>query len=600
MSVFIDPHSLGPFTGGTYFPNVPKYGSPSFKQVLLKIASLWESDKESLMSSSQDVIRALNQDRLRGDSSFDPDPSLLKKMFGSLSKMYDNEEGGFSTSPKFPSYPILCGLLNYYKEFNDRNALEMFCHTLRKMANGGIYDHLGGGFHRYSVTRDWLVPHFEKMLYDQAHLIVAYLEAYQITKDTFYSNIAKETIHYVLTNLKDKNNNGIYSAQDADSPLPDDTSKTGEGAFYTWKKDEIVEICDPLHLEVFCLRYGIEDNGNVHPSDDPHDEFSNKNILHVSMDLNEIAEATRMSFGDIEEAIESTKKKLLERRNQRPKPQLDDAILTEWNSYMVTSLSKAYQVLNDEMYLKSAKDIVEFLKNEMYDAKTKTLYRTYRNGRGDVEGIAIDYAALISALIDLYESCFEVEYLKWSIELQQEMLRRFFDFDHGGFYHGNPDETMIAKVKEYIENTGPTENSLGVLNLLKLYQFTNNEDYLSDALKTFRYLSSVLESAPVVAPIMSSAIRLYSHQMQIIIAGEKDDKQSRELIETVYSFYEPAKVIILDDYENRKVFGEWDHPMFSSDDLKIEGKPAVYICKNFTCQNPITTRAELMKVLEKA
>ncbi len=420
MSVFLTPE-LKPFFGGTYFPPDNRYGRPGFGAILERIAQAWRDDRGRIVQSSGDVIAQLAQySGATGPSTGAPDKAVLDSAFQHFRRMFDSAHGGFGSAPKFPRPVVFNFLLRYYARTNRHEALDMTLETLRAMANGGMHDQLGGGFHRYSVDERWFVPHFEKMLYDQAQLAISYLEAFQITHDPFYAKIARSTLDYVLRDMTHPEG-GFYSAEDADSVIdPANPKEKGEGAFYIWSAQELKnELKD---YPRFASIYGVGDNGNV--QDDPHGEFTGKNILYLREPLDDAAEAE----------LQAAKTALLAIRSKRVRPHLDDKILTAWNGLMIWAFAKGAQILNEPRYLEAAQRAASFILTLMYDANSGVLQRRYRDGEAAIAGFLDDYAFFIGALLDLYEADFDPRHVETAMALTDKMRALFEDPVGGGFF----------------------------------------------------------------------------------------------------------------------------------------------------------------------
>ncbi|PYJ90630.1 MAG: thioredoxin domain-containing protein, partial [Verrucomicrobia bacterium] len=424
MSVWLTP-DLKPFVGGTYFPPQDRYGQPGFKKVLERIATAWKENHDNIVEQGGKIVAALQESQSAAPTQGEIDAATLEAAYRQIDRSYDPKEGGFGNAPKFPRPVTLNFLTRSYardpKSESGKHALEMALFTLRKMAAGGMHDHIGGGFHRYSVDRYWHVPHFEKMLYDQAQLAVAYLDAFQITRDTQYEAIARDTLDYVARDMTSKEG-GFFSAEDADSPVvagigDPGHGKTAEGAFYIWTKKEIDAALGDA-AEIFDFHYGVQAHGNAPEGSDPHDEFRGKNILIERHTIAETAEHFRKTKEEIAKALAQGREKLFAIRAQRPRPHLDDKIIAAWNGLMISAYSRAAQALDDPPYLEIATRAAKFLQANLYDSSRKILYRNYREGRSDIGGFADDYAFVIQALLDLYEASFDIEWLKFAMELQ--------------------------------------------------------------------------------------------------------------------------------------------------------------------------------------
>ena len=420
MSVWLTP-DLKPFVGGTYFPPEERYGQPAFKKVLERIATAWKEDHDKIVEQGSKIVEALRESQSAAPGEGKIDGSVADAAYSQIDRSYDPKEGGFGNAPKFPRPVTLNFLTRFYardpKSDSGKHALDMALFTLRKMAAGGMHDHIGGGFHRYSVDRYWHVPHFEKMLYDQAQLAVAYLDAFQITKDKQYESVARDILDYVARDMTSKEG-GFFSAEDADSPVVWNrciaSHKTAEGAFYVWTKKEIDDALGDS-AEVFDFHYGVQAHGNAPEGSDPHDEFRGKNILIERHTIAETARHFKKSEAEIAKVLAQSREKLFAIRAQRPRPHLDDKIIAAWNGLMISAYARAAQVIDDPRYLEIATRAANFLRTNLYDPSRKILYRSYREGRSNIEGFADDYALVVQGLLDLYEASFDVEWLKFAI-----------------------------------------------------------------------------------------------------------------------------------------------------------------------------------------
>src|SRR5262249_27455498 len=397
-------------------------------------------DHDKIVEQGSKIVEALRESQSAAPGEEKIDFSVLDAAYRQLDHSYDPKEGGFGNAPKFPRPVTLNFLTRFYargpKTDSGKHALNMVLFTLRKMAAGGMHDHIGGGFHRYSVDRYWHVPHFEKMLYDQAQLVVAYLDGFQITKDKQYESVACDILDYVARDMTSKEG-GFYSAEDADSPVVgiSDSShrSTAEGAFYIWTKREIDGALGDS-AEVFDFHYGVQAHGNAPEGSDPHDEFRGKNILIERHTIAETAQHFGKSEEEIAKALAQSRQKLFAIRGQRPRPHLDDKIISSWNGLMISAYARAAQVIDEPRYLEIAARSANFLRAKLYDPSDKVLYRSYREGRSNVEGFADDYAMVIQGLLDLYEASFEVDWLKFAMQLQETQDRLFFDEKNGGYF----------------------------------------------------------------------------------------------------------------------------------------------------------------------
>jgi uncharacterized protein YyaL (SSP411 family) len=465
------------------------------------------------------------------------------------------------------------------------------------MAAGGMHDHLGGGFHRYSVDAYWHVPHFEKMLYDQAQLAVAYLEAFQITREPLFEEIARDTLDYVRRDMTAKDG-GFFSAEDADSEIPGSSEhKKREGAFYVWARDE-VDAALGAAADTFNFHYAVKPEGNVPAGGDPHGEFTRKNIL---IELGSVA-ATAKHFGRDEteerQLLAKARETLFAVRAKRPRPHLDDKIITAWNGLMISAFARAAQVLNDPVYLEAATRAAIFLSKELYDPARKVLFRNYREGRSAVEGFADDYAFVIQGLLDLYEASFDVGWLRFAIELHEIQDRLFFDEERGGYFSGTgKDASILLRMKEDNDSAEPAASSVAALNLLRLAQFRNDARSYERAEKTIEAFAPQISHFASAMPQMLVALDLtLSNPRQIVIAGDREAAETCALLAEVHRHFVPNKILLLADGSGgQEYLGE---RMEAVREMKpVEGKPAAYVCENFSCKAPVTDPAALGALL---
>ena len=584
MSVFLTPE-LKPFFGGTYFPPENRWGNPGFASVLTQIAAAWKSDREKIGESARDVLEQLKKSsaveaRVGGGRV---DPTLLDSGFSVFRRTFDSHYGGFGGAPKFPRPSVHNFLLRYYARTKNREALDMVLTTLREMAKGGMNDQLGGGFHRYSVDERWFVPHFEKMLYDQAQLATSYLEAFQITGNEQYAAIARRTLDYVLRDMTDAGG-AFYSAEDADSIIdPAHPEEKGEGAFYIWAASEIHGLLGE-RAESFTRAFGAREGGNV--DHDPHGEFTGKNIFYLADD-----DFASSSAG--QEACAT----LLAARAKRPRPHLDDKILTSWNGLMISAFALAGAVLEEPRYAEAARNAAGFVLEKMY--MNGALLRRHRADESAIPAFLDDYAFFVQALLDLYDAQLNQRHLQLAIELTEKMRERFEDAEHGGFFSSPAgDENLVMRVKDDYDGAEPSGNSVALMNLLRLAQLTNRDDFRQSAARTLAAFEQRLSLAPSALPQMLAACEfLLSHPRQIVIAGAREGADTRALARAVHSRFMPNRVLLLLDSEETRTRLAQNIPevaaMHPSD-----GRAAAYVCRDYACQLPVTEPADLTALLQ--
>jgi uncharacterized protein YyaL (SSP411 family) len=587
LNMFLTP-DLKPIYGGTYFPPEAKWGQPGWKDVVKQIGESWKNpeDRKKMLSAASTITDSLKK---YTEVAYDPaegNASWLDAGFKSLQDAYDASRGGFGSAPKFPMPVYHNFLLRYYARTKKKEALDMSLHTLSEMAKGGIYDHLGGGFARYSTDADWHIPHFEKMLYDNAQLAVNTLEAYQITHDPELKRVAEETLAYIQHDMTSPEG-GFYSAEDADSLPSKDAKEKKEGAFYVWEKKEILLIAGEKAGEIFCFRYGVREGGNA--AQDPHGEFTDKNILYIAHGIPETAKQFNVSEKEAHELLAQAKAKLLAARSDRPRPHLDDKVISAWNGLMISAFAKGYEVLGEPAYLASAQKAASFLKDKLYDPGTKTLYRRWRDGDRQALGIADDYAFVTQGLLDLYEVDFNPDWLNWAIDLTEAQDKRFYDAEHGGFFMTAVDQDahLILRVKEDTDNVEPSASSVATLNLLRLSQLMDRKEFADVAEKTLKAFGAHMREAPRALPQMLVALDFdLTEPRQVVIAGQSGTADTEALLKVLHNHFIPVKTVLLADEKN---------PM-----KPIGGKATAYVCFHHICKEPTNDPQkfdELLKAL---
>ena len=556
MNVFVTPEQV-PFFGGTYFPPAQRYGMPSWQQILLSISEAWRDRREELMRSANDILGELRRLSITEVSTHGLDENLSDAAFQSFVQSFDAKNGGWGGAPKFPQAMSMEFLLRYWKRTGDENALEMVKHTAVRMAGGGIYDQLGGGFHRYSVDAIWLVPHFEKMLYDNAQLIRIYLHLYQITKDEFFKRIAVETLDYTRREMLDPAG-GFYSSQDADS-------EGEEGKFFVWTPEEVAEVLGKDNAAEFCKAYDVTAAGN----------FEGSSILNLNKPL----------AGTDGPDFDAARLKLFAVREERVKPFRDEKVLTAWNGLMLAAFAEAASVLDSDEYLEIAKRNADFLLMDLRQADR--LLRTWKDSNAKLNGYIEDYANFADGLIELYQVSAEEKYLAEAKSLADAMITEFWDEENGGFFFtSNDHEELIVRNKDFFDNATPSGNSVAADVLLRLSKFYGEEKYEKFALAALRLVSAQIKRFPSGFGRALSALEFQlSDAKEIAIIGERGSGLEHE----VSIEYRPFKVVAVGN-ENS------DLPLLS-DRKQLNGEPTVYVCENFVCQRPVTTVNELRELI---
>jgi uncharacterized protein len=623
MSVWLTP-DLKPFVGGTYFPPADRYGQPGFIKVLERIATAWKEDHEKIVGQGAKIVDALRESaNARVESAEKIGGAALDAAYEQFSRSYDPREGGFGTAPKFPRPVALNFLARFYarnrSSSDGKHALEMDLFTLRKMAAGGMHDHLGGGFHRYSVDRYWHVPHFEKMLYDQAQLALAYVDSFQITRDREFESVVRDILDYIARDMTSKEG-GFLSAEDADSPVPvaavydprekfDEHAevgahraplqKTAEGAFYVWTEREIDQALGS-DAEVFKFHYGVQPHGNAPEGSDPHDELRGKNILIQRHDIAETAKRFGGTDDEITKSLGRSREILFAIRAKRPRPHLDDKIIAAWNGLMISAYARGAEVLREPRYLERAVRAAKFIRTQLWDDSKKLLFRSYREGRGQVEGFADDYAFVIQGLLDLYQASFDIEWLKFAIQLQEIQDCLFFDEKYGGYFSTTgKDGSVFLRIKDDNDSAEPAASSVAALNLLRLAQIQAADEWRQRAEKTMNAFHTTLSSFASAMPQMLVAVDYsLSKSRQIVVAGKPEALETQALLAEVHRHFLPNTILLLaDGGEGQRYLGEKVEAIRAMS--PIDGKPAVYVCENFTCKAPVTQPQQLAELLSR-
>ena len=625
MSVWLTP-ALQPFYGGTYFPPTSRWGRPGFVEVLEEIARVWRDEREKVEQSATAIVERLRRLHAKTGSADVPGTEALDRAVGESAAAFDPRRGGFGGAPKFPRPSELLFLLREHARTGSTEPLDMALVTLRAMALGGMRDHLGGGFHRYSVDADWRVPHFEKMLYDQAQLVLAYVDAAQVTGDPFYGQVAIDTLDYVRRDLTGPGG-GFFSAEDADSVPPEQAQDAHphkvEGAYYAWRDDEIHEALGG-EGDVFCARFGVLLDGNA-PSD-PQGEFTHKNLLYTARSLADVASATGRSPDQVEAVLARARPALFERRALRPRPHLDDKVLTAWNGLMIAAFARAARTLDHgDACLADAQRAARFLREHLWDGSSRTLRRRYRHGEAAVSGYAEDYAYLVFGLLELFQADGDPDWLSWAIELQQRQDDLFWDaVDGGWFATTGEDQSVLLRLREDHDGAEPAASSVGVLNLLALAHLVGtaarlgvgpsgvgNSDvgqlgvgtlgvgsYEGKVDRTLGAFASRLSQASRAVPMMLTALSTYHSGMpQIVILGEPGASDTQALQQVVRRSYVPTALVVpVAPSNHRRVSAllPWVEGM-----QMRGGVATAYVCRDFVCEAPVTDAGELKTVMER-
>ncbi len=558
LTVIMD-HDKKPFFAGTYYPRHSRYGRIGMVDLIPRIKDIWVNKRNEVLESSSQIVQYLTQ-ATESKPDSDIDENVLKTGFEMFSSRFDESYGGFGTAPKFPTPHNLLFLLRYWKRNKDKRALQMVEKTLQSMRLGGIYDQIGFGFHRYSTDSQWLVPHFEKMLYDEALLSTVYTEAYQATKNDFYKNTAEEIFTYVLRDLRSKEG-GFYCAEDADS-------EGVEGKFYVWSESEVRGILDKTEADLVIKAFNVKKDGNYF--DEATREKSDSNILHLS----ELSDS---------QLLESARQKLFNEREKRIHPHKDKKILSSWNGLMIGALAKAASVFENENYLNMAKSALDFIIMKM--TKNKTLLHSFCDGEAKIDGHLDDYAFLISGLLELYEATFEIKYLKSALDFNEYLLEHFWDEKNGGFYFtSSSGEQLLVRQKEIYDGAIPSGNSVCMLNLLKLAKITANNKFEDYARKTLKVFSENIKAAPIAyTQSLCGVDFIIGPSYEIVIVGNQNADDTKAMLKALRKEFIPNKVVIFNP----------EGKNFS----KVNEKATAYVCQNYSCKSPTSDVNNLIELL---
>ncbi len=596
LNVWLTPDRK-PIYGGTYFPPQSQAGSgrPSFPDILSRIHDIWTSDQDNLLAQTDRLFEKLNHPSPSNSSPNSTlDNSIRIDAINAFHSAFDELNGGFGGEPKFPSPGNLTFLLHAAIDHNIPEeqrtaALDMATTTLEKIAAGGIRDHIGGGFHRYAVDRQWKLPHYEKMLYDQALLVSAYLDAWLINKNPTLKDAAHSTLNYLLRDMQDSEG-GFFSAEDAESIDPLNPSAKREGAFYVWSWDEFAPLLNDDSLTTFARDYYTLTQPGNSPQGPYHTEdLQGFNTLRREIPLEELATQHALTLEQAQGYIDRINQTLFDERTTRTRPHLDDKIIVAWNGLAISALARGAQHLDEPRFAAAAAQAATFIKTKLYNSNTHTLTRLYRNAPSTVQGFADDYAFLITGLIDLYEGTANPAWLIWAQELQDKQIELFYDQEQGGFYSSlESPEIVFARSKDDYDGAIPSINSNSTNNLARLAQILGNETYAQKARQSLTYFSSLISRTPRQMPSLLDAIpRLINSPTQIVIAGNPNSEDTQALLKTINSTPIPNRILLYADSGPSQEFLAAHHE-FLKTVTPIKNKATAYICENFVCQLPAT------------
>ena len=571
LSIFLTPDQK-PYLGGTYFPPTPKFNRPGFPQVLEQAYKLFSDDPIQTDIKSQNLLEKIHLQNKAGKPLGVKSNKLIKEAINILKKRFDEEYGGFGSGMKFPEPMHYTLMLRYWAETGDEETLHILDKSLTKMAEGGLFDQLGGGFHRYSTDRFWRVPHFEKMLYDNGLLAKLFLDMFQATKQDIYREIPEQIFFWMESEMTSQEG-AFFSSQDADT-------EGHEGAWYTWELKEVLNLLGPKHAKVFSKAFGMTSKG----------QLDGRNVLYLNMKVEALAEMENIPIFEADHILKKGKKTLFEARRKRTCPDTDKKIITSWNGLMITALATGYSVLGEEKYIKTAKRCAEFIWSEQW--KDGKLYRIYKDGKSSIAGCLEDYAYFFEALITLYETSLQSEWLSKARQLADAMIKEFWDNDEGGFFlSGKLREQLVAKLKNPADEAMPSANAIASMALLKLGRLTGNKTYIEKSEETIKAFQIFMEQSPVAfTGLLSTLSASNLSPTEVIFAGPKEDAMFDEMWKVLHTDYRPNKVVVWN--EN----GESNLPL-------AEGKNSieltVYICQKGTCHPPVNTAKALDRLLER-
>ena len=586
-----------PFYAGTYFPKESRFGRPGMMELLPGMHEAWVQRRPEVLSVADRVVAALRQNQGGAVSGVTAAgaPTLLgtetlQLAYTSLASRYDADRGGFGTAPKFPSPHNLLFLLRHWRQSGDEKALLMVEKTLREMRQGGIFDAVGFGFHRYATDAEWLVPHFEKMLYDQAMLAMAYSEAYQATQQEFFAESAREIFTYVLRDMVSPEG-GFYSAEDADSDGE-------EGKFYLLTTKEVLEALGPEDGELFIKVYNLASDGNF--VDQAAGGKTGENIPHLGRPWSRIAADVSVDEESLRPRMEAARKKLFQIREKRIHPQKDDKILTDWNGLMIAALAKGARSLHEPKYSDAAAKAADFALAKLR-APDGRLFKRYRQGEAGLPAHLEDYAFLVWGLTELYEATFEVKYLEEALRLNRTMIDQFWDKNDGGFYFtAESSEALLVRSKELYDGAIPSGNSVAAANLVRLGRMTASPPLEEQAARLFESFSAEVSRAPQAYTFLLCALSFaVGPSFEITIAGDRNGEDTNQMIDSLYRLYVPNKVVVL------RPAGEKNPPIvqlaeYTAGQTMLGNRTTAYVCRNYVCNAPTTDPLEMVRVIQSA
>ena len=575
LSMFLTPDQK-PYLGGTYFPSFAKYNRPGFAQILQQAHDLYTGNKDQLEARAQNILQKISLENRAGTARGVPNDQLIRGAVEILSDRFDEDYGGFGSGMKFPEPMHYNLLLRHWAQTGD--SLGILDKSLTAMAQGGLFDQLGGGFHRYSTDRKWTVPHFEKMLYDNGLLAKLFLDMFQATKQDIYQTIPRETFAWLSREMTSPEG-AFYASQDADS-------EGYEGTYYTWELKEIMNLLGPKHAKVFARAYGLVARGHV----------DGRNVLHISERVEQLAEAESIPIFEADHILKKGKETLFQTREKRPKPDRDEKIITAWNGLMITALAHGFSVLGNTSYLDTATRCAEFIWSRQWDSKTQKLLRVYKDGQSKINGCLDDYAYFLEGLVTLYEAGLDSRWIARAKELANSMIDEFWDEGEGGFFlSGRSGEQLISKLKNPADEALPSANAIAAQALLKLGRLTGEEIYTRKTEETLQAFRGMMEKSPVgFTGLLSAMSALNLPPVEVVFVGPRDHSSFDEMWKVLHTDYRPNKLTL------------WNEKTSTGDLLPLaqgktaeKGEPTVYLCQKNTCHAPVQSGKALDKLLER-
>jgi len=573
LNLFLTPEQE-PFLGGTYFPPASRGQQPGFGDILTQALDLYRNQKDSLREKSQAVLRKINSTLPVSSANELSASSTIQSAVQLMSQRFDEGYGGFGMGMKFPEPMLYALLLRHWVRSEDNEVLMMVDKSLTHMAEGGMYDQLGGGFHRYSTDREWRIPHFEKMLCDNALLARLFFDAFQATQQEIYQTIPEEIFEYVLREMTSPEG-AFYTSQDADTD-------SVEGAYFTWELKEVLDLLGPRHAKVFAKVFGITPSGHL----------GRRNVLHVSLGMEPVAEQEGMPIFEVGHIIKNGKKTLLDARQKRPAPHRDEKIIAGWNGLMITALARGYSVLREEKYYQRAAACADFIREHLW--RGDHLLRVFKDGQARFNGCLEDYAYLLEGLLALYESRFDIQWLDWAGKLADAMIHQFQDSENGGFFTtGNDHEPLVARLKSPLDAAMPSANAVAALALLRLGRLTGNRHWEEAGRRTIQAFQGEMEQRPAACTGLLAALDfMESPLVEVVLSGPEDDKEYQTMRETLYRDYRPNMLAVI--YQGEEI--EQSIP-WTEGRGPVGGKPTAYVCKAGTCHPPVHSAQALYRLL---